>query len=366
MDNKHKVFVIMPFSDEHFEVYEMLKNSFEESFIFSHAGEEDNQQNILADIIGPIYEADIVLADLTGLNPNVMYELGIAHSFNKKTIIITQDELSKLPFDLKQYRTKDYSTHFKKFNDLISYLKKNMNGAIDGSVVFSNPVVDFLDKNKAKLTDVYQPHNIESNIPEDDKGFIDFIADIETDMNEYTEHVNTISAEMNKMNLDLNNCSKEIQRGNPTGSNTSAAFIRKQAKKAAECIKGFSVALNTNNNSISVLWDKIEKNTLGLLENKFSTMEGNKKHLIEFLKALYGFKETMMTSKVNIINMKEASLNTIGIERSLNQAVRFLNEDLNSFINTMEQQISSIEKILVKSKFIVGEIDFKEEEQSDE
>lgn len=85
---KAKVFVIMPFTDEFFESYEMLKEHFENEFDFSHAGDEDNQQNILADIISPIYEADVVLADLTGLNPNVMYELGIAHSFNVKILII--------------------------------------------------------------------------------------------------------------------------------------------------------------------------------------------------------------------------------------------------------------------------------------
>ena len=78
----------MPFADEFFESYEMLKSRFYDEFDFSHAGDEDNQQNILADIIPPIYNADIVLADLTGLNPNVMYELGIAHSLNKKTIMI--------------------------------------------------------------------------------------------------------------------------------------------------------------------------------------------------------------------------------------------------------------------------------------
>ena len=46
---KAKVFVIMPFSDEFFESYEMMKAHFEEKFEFSHAGDEDNQQNILAD-----------------------------------------------------------------------------------------------------------------------------------------------------------------------------------------------------------------------------------------------------------------------------------------------------------------------------
>ena len=82
------------------------------------------------DIIQPIYESDIVIADLTGLNPNVMYELGLAHSFNKKTIVITKDDLSQLPFDLKQYRAKDYDTHFLRFEELLNYLKINLYGAI--------------------------------------------------------------------------------------------------------------------------------------------------------------------------------------------------------------------------------------------
>lgn len=45
---KKKVFVIMPFKDEFFEVYEMLKLQFSESFEFSNAGDEGNQQNILS------------------------------------------------------------------------------------------------------------------------------------------------------------------------------------------------------------------------------------------------------------------------------------------------------------------------------
>lgn len=40
----------------------------------------------MCDIIEPIYRADIVNVDLTGLNPNAMYELGVAHTFNKKII----------------------------------------------------------------------------------------------------------------------------------------------------------------------------------------------------------------------------------------------------------------------------------------
>ncbi|HBH95253.1 MAG TPA: hypothetical protein DDX91_05825, partial [Ruminococcaceae bacterium] len=168
--NKTKVFVIMPFSDDFFESFELMKEHFEENFEFSNAGNEDNQQNILADIITPIYNTDIVLADLTGLNPNVMYELGIAHSFNKKTIIITRDDLSKLPFDLKQYRAKGYSSHFKQFYELLSYLEKNLYGAVDGSVIFNNPVSDFLDKNQLDPQKLFVKEQIDLEIPNNEKG----------------------------------------------------------------------------------------------------------------------------------------------------------------------------------------------------
>ena len=178
MDSKKNVFVIMPFQEEFFEMYEMLKMEFADNYEFTNAGEEGNQQNILRDIIEPIYQSDIVIADLTGLNPNVMYELGIAHTFNKKTIVITKDDLAQLPFDLKQYRAKDYSTHFKKFADLIEYLKVNMDGAVNGDVSYSNPVKDFMTLAGINNGSCFceTPLNLEDNT---DKGFLDFLAEIE-------------------------------------------------------------------------------------------------------------------------------------------------------------------------------------------
>lgn len=64
---------------------------------------------ILDDIIKMIIEADIVVADLTGFNPNVMYELGIRQAIKGKTICIIKDEnLECLPFDIMQLRTIPY------------------------------------------------------------------------------------------------------------------------------------------------------------------------------------------------------------------------------------------------------------------
>lgn len=56
-----------------------------------------SQNNILSDIISSIYSSDLIVADLTGSNPNVYYELGIAHAFNKNVILLIQD-IEELPF----------------------------------------------------------------------------------------------------------------------------------------------------------------------------------------------------------------------------------------------------------------------------
>lgn len=64
---------------------------------------------ILDDIIKMIMEADIVIADLTNFNPNVMYELGIRQAIKGKSICIIKDEnLDNLPFDIVQLRTIPY------------------------------------------------------------------------------------------------------------------------------------------------------------------------------------------------------------------------------------------------------------------
>ena len=356
--DKTKVFVIMPFTDDFFESYEMLKEHFSDDFEFSHAGDEDNQQNILADIIPPIYSADIVLADLTGLNPNVMYELGIAHSFNKKTIMITRDELSSLPFDLKQYRAKDYSTHFKKFYELIVYLEKNLGGAKDGSVIFNNPVGDFLDRNKIDPQELFVRENIELDIPEGEKGFLDFLAEIEEDTQMMTKDILTMSSEMSTMCNGMNDCTKEIERVQKNGGNGTAAFVRKQSKKAAEHIERFSKQLKAHNITISSYWSKIEKNVLGLLENNIAAKPENKKSLIDYIKALNNMKGSIASSNESIQNLKKNSWNNSGIERSMNQAIRFLDQDLSSYLDMTEQMSKSIDRIIDKSKFVVGNITF--------
>ena len=62
-----------------------------------------NTKSIVNYIWSLIFSAQIVICDCTGKNPNVFYELGLAHSLGKKTICITQNS-NDIPFDIKHLR----------------------------------------------------------------------------------------------------------------------------------------------------------------------------------------------------------------------------------------------------------------------
>jgi nucleoside 2-deoxyribosyltransferase len=54
-----------------------------------------------------INQADIIIADCTNRNPNVFYEVGIAHAMGKQTILMVQT-IDDIPFDLRGLRVIEY------------------------------------------------------------------------------------------------------------------------------------------------------------------------------------------------------------------------------------------------------------------
>lgn len=58
---------------------------------------------IIEDIWKNANQAKIIVAELTGKNPNVFYETGIAHTVGKEVILITQS-MDDVPFDLRHLR----------------------------------------------------------------------------------------------------------------------------------------------------------------------------------------------------------------------------------------------------------------------
>jgi hypothetical protein len=110
-------FVIMPISDMegydagHFtRVYQDLIKPAAQSANYDvyRADDEKRCNFIMVDILRNLLDADMVICDLSGHNPNVLYELGIRHSFNKPVVLIRDDETPRL-FDTDGFRYARYS-----------------------------------------------------------------------------------------------------------------------------------------------------------------------------------------------------------------------------------------------------------------
>lgn len=113
---KGQCFVIMPYANEYQEVYEIIRQAMESqelNLTCIRADDFFGGKYIMSDVLTGIAESEIIIADLTGGNPNVFYELGITHTVKdtEKVIMIAQDADS-IPFDLKPFRSIIYKQNF--------------------------------------------------------------------------------------------------------------------------------------------------------------------------------------------------------------------------------------------------------------
>lgn len=97
-------FVLMPFDSSFDDIYNYgIKESCQEVGAYcERVDEQVFQETILDRIYNQIAKADLVIADMTGRNPNVFYEVGYANALNKPTILLTSKS-KDIPFDLKYY-----------------------------------------------------------------------------------------------------------------------------------------------------------------------------------------------------------------------------------------------------------------------
>jgi len=104
--------VLMPFDDS------PLKRVFREAIApaVSAAGLEpvradrSAQPKIVEYIWTLLNESRIVIAEVSGSNPNVLYELGIAHTIGKPTVILRSNSDSDVPFDVRHLRSIKYAS----------------------------------------------------------------------------------------------------------------------------------------------------------------------------------------------------------------------------------------------------------------
>jgi hypothetical protein len=99
---KSFVFVLMPFDPKFDDIYKFgIKGAADEVGAYAERVDEQTfTEGILDRIFNQISKADVIVADMTGRNPNVFYEVGYAHALGKVVLLLTQNA-DDIPFDLK-------------------------------------------------------------------------------------------------------------------------------------------------------------------------------------------------------------------------------------------------------------------------
>lgn len=105
------IFISIPFEERFDAVFDTIKTAAE------HRSLNALRIDRTSLLVGPvsvavhrkIRDARLVLADITGGNPNVMNEVGLAEAFGKPLILITQDRPEDAPFNLRNLQLLKYA-----------------------------------------------------------------------------------------------------------------------------------------------------------------------------------------------------------------------------------------------------------------
>lgn len=102
-------FVIMPFAPAFRPIYEdAIRPAVQNAGLLCRRADDIMQPgDIMAQVWQSLLQASLVIADLTGVNGNVFYELGLAHVLGHQAILLTQNR-ADIPFDLQRQRYIEY------------------------------------------------------------------------------------------------------------------------------------------------------------------------------------------------------------------------------------------------------------------
>lgn len=147
VDATDTCFVMMPFGDPLGKYY---------SLVYEHAVRKAGLKPVRADneifgtgkIIDQIWkgisESKVLIAELTTRNPNVFYELGLAHALQKPVVLVSSNE-EDVPFDLKHIRVIYYDVYDPFWGDkLIDKIAENILSALNNpeEAIFQYAVSD--------------------------------------------------------------------------------------------------------------------------------------------------------------------------------------------------------------------------------
>jgi hypothetical protein len=338
-----RAFVIMPFDPEFGPIYEQLiKPALEEAgYEVSRADSVLDQQNVLRDIVRGIQQADLVVAELTTRNPNVMYELGLCHGLGIPTILVAQSP-EEIPFDLRTYRTQIYSTSFAEVHKLTSPLKEIAEQHRVGRVAFGSPVTDFIPQSEVareqrdRLAQPESRQDLTTNDAEVE-GYIDHLADTEASQEEFSASMARVNEVTEEMGEKFQQSTERIEAMNERPGPGTAKEAQQIAREAAHDLDEYAMRLEEELPTLESTTERFTGGGLGYLTWLSSENNAQREQLESQKETLSELLETTTTTLPSIIEFQNVMDGLQGVSAPLTRASRRTKSALNRIVVIFEK-----------------------------
>ena len=343
MSNKPSAFLLMPFEEEFDPIYEsFMKPALEEAGFDVHRADDiESQQNILKDIIQGISRSDLIIADLTGGNPNVFYELGVAHALRKPVVLATQS-VEEVPFDLRSYRLLEYSIHFAEIGKARGKLTDYATRFLDGELRFGSPVTDFLQDTAEPNQDSVPDHKP----VEDDRGFIDHLIDITEGYGRLSKVIEGVTSAQLEVNESTETATAELTQISANPSASSPAAVRKVSRRLAERIGNFNSKLKRANDEYAEIAQNIENSLEFVVSFRLEQSDLEDPTVDEQLSSMRSLLCTSINARDAYLDMASTMGQLPRIERRLNRAVTQAITEVRIMASNIDKTIASISRAL--------------------
>jgi hypothetical protein len=267
-------------------------------------------------------DAYLVIADLTGANPNVMYELGVRHTSGKLTIQIGERE--RLPFDVSTIRTIQF--------------RRSEGGFVDGRRKLSSAIGAGLDKGGDPVTatrvwfeDAATIHDDDGDLHDEELGFLEKLNEMAEGLAGANLNLTAIPEVMSQITDVVGDATTQLNRANASSAPASArVFITDGLAQAlAEPASRLEVLAGNYRQSIERMDSGV---TYGLREISAATTPSD--DLVEFRDRVAQMLAAADITFPSITTFRDAALQSGEATRALRRVNRRIAAALQQILNT--------------------------------
>ncbi len=147
---ENQCFFVMPFSDAYNNVYDTLSFYLERDNYACIRVDKNHSASvpIINLILKGIAESQYIIVDISEINANVFYELGVTHTIKEcENVFIIKEKESQTPFDIQHLQYIEYDKNYLKSlaEELVSRLKENQYKNVFKNIIVANQLIKYQD-----------------------------------------------------------------------------------------------------------------------------------------------------------------------------------------------------------------------------